>query len=81
MTFKEEMSRRSRTPVRSAWTVLQPHLAFGAHLAKLQIGAVMREWHRQIPEYAITEGFELSYTPGLRSVFSLPLQFPASAKD
>jgi cytochrome P450 len=52
------------------------HHCLGSHLAKLQIGAAMREWHRRIPDYEIPPGTELRYTPGLRSIEHLPLTFP-----
>lgn len=52
------------------------HHCLGSYLAKLQIGAALREWHRRIPEYAIEDCAELRYTPGLRSVEYLPLRHP-----
>lgn len=65
-----------------------PHLAFGggihhclgSHLAKLQIGIAMREWHRRIPDYRIPPGTDLRYTPGLRSLEQLPLTFPVGPR-
>lgn len=56
------------------------HHCLGAHLAKLQIGTAMREWHRRIPDYRIPAGTELRYTPGLRSLEQLPLTFPAAPR-
>jgi hypothetical protein len=35
----------------------------------------LREFHRRIPEYSLAEGTVLEYTPGLRSVETLPLVF------
>lgn len=51
------------------------HHCLGSHLAKLQIGTAMREWHRRIPEYRVTNNIPLQYTFGLRSVEYLPLTF------
>lgn len=57
------------------------HHCLGSHLAKLQIGIAMREWHRRIPDYDIPPGTELRYTPGLRSIEHLPLTFPAGTRE
>ena len=60
-----------------------PHLAFGggvhrclgSHLARLELRVALREFHKRIPEYSLVEGTVLEYTPGLRSVETLPLVF------
>jgi cytochrome P450 len=60
-----------------------PHLAFGggvhrclgSHLARLELRVALREFHRIIPDYALAPGTELEYTPGLRSLHTLPLVF------
>lgn len=60
-----------------------PHLAFGggihrclgSHLARVELQAAVRQFHRRIPEYRLAPGTELHYTPGLRSLRSLPLTF------
>ncbi|MET0921362.1 MAG: cytochrome P450 [Acidimicrobiia bacterium] len=59
-----------------------PHLAFGggvhrclgSHLARRELRITLREWHRRIPDYWLTPGFEaLEYPPGLRRVKDLML--------
>jgi cytochrome P450 len=60
-----------------------PHLAFGggvhrclgSHLARLELRVALREFHKRIPEYSLVEGTVLEYTPGLRSVETLPIVF------
>jgi cytochrome P450 len=60
-----------------------PHLAFGggvhrclgSHLARLELRVALREFHRRIPDYSLAPGTVLEYTPGLRSLHTLPLVF------
>jgi cytochrome P450 len=60
-----------------------PHLAFGggvhrclgSHLARLELRVALREFHKRIPDYSLVEGTVLEYTPGLRSVETLPIVF------
>lgn len=33
-----------------------PHLCLGAHLARLELVTVLREWHRRIPDYRVAPG-------------------------
>ncbi|HEY5023815.1 MAG TPA: cytochrome P450 [Acidimicrobiales bacterium] len=61
-----------------------PHLAFGggvhrclgSHLARVELRVALREFHRRIPEYWLKPGTVLEYTPGLRSLLTLPIEFP-----
>ena len=60
-----------------------PHLAFGggvhrclgSHLARMELRVALREFHRRIPDYQLAPGTVLQYTPGLRSLTTLPLIF------
>jgi cytochrome P450 len=64
-----------------------PHLAFGggvhrclgSHLARVELRVALREFHRRIPEYHLKPGTVLQYTPGLRSLTTLPLVFGPDA--
>ena len=61
-----------------------PHLAFGggvhrclgSHLARVELRVALREFHRRIPDYWLKPGTVLEYTPGLRSLTTLPIEFP-----
>ena len=63
-----------------------PHLAFGggvhrclgSHLARVELRVALREFHRRIPDYWLAPGTVLQYTPGLRSLTTLPLEFQPS---
>jgi cytochrome P450 len=53
-----------------------PHRCLGSHLARLELRVALREFHSRIPDYEVRDGAVLEFTPGLRSVHSLPLVFP-----
>ncbi|MGH9093747.1 MAG: cytochrome P450 [Acidimicrobiales bacterium] len=51
------------------------HRCLGSHLARLELRVALSEFHRQIPDYRLAPGTELTYSMGIRSIESLPLEF------
>jgi cytochrome P450 len=51
------------------------HRCLGSHLARVELRVALREFHRRIPDYWLRPGTVLQYTPGLRSLTSLPIEF------
>ncbi len=51
------------------------HRCLGSHLARQELRVALREFHRRIPDYELAPGTVLEYTPGLRSLHTLPLVF------
>jgi cytochrome P450 len=54
------------------------HRCLGSHLARLELRVALREWHARIPDYAVADGVELEYTPGIRSIDHFPMTFTAA---
>jgi len=53
------------------------HRCLGSHLARRELRIALREWHRRIPEYTLTPGYEVTYLPPLRYVPELHLTWSA----
>lgn len=53
------------------------HRCLGSHLARRELRIALREWHRRIPSYALSPGYEVTYLPPLRYVPDLQLTWPA----
>lgn len=51
------------------------HRCLGSHLARLELRIALREWHRRIPEYTLSPGYEVTYLPPLRYVPDLKLSW------
>ena len=54
------------------------HRCLGAHLARMELRIVLREWHRRIPDYTLTADHPLDYRLAgtLRYLEHLPLSWP-----
>jgi cytochrome P450 len=55
-----------------------PHRCLGAHLARRELRIAMGEWHRRIPDYTLSPGYEVRYRPPLRFVPDLHLSWPVA---
>jgi cytochrome P450 len=58
-----------------------PHRCLGSHLARFELRIALEELHRRIPDYAVPAGAELSYSPGIREIESLPLLFTPGVRE
>jgi len=54
-----------------------PHRCLGSNLARLELRVAIEEFHRRLPNYAITAGQPVLYTNyGVRAAVHLPISFP-----
>jgi cytochrome P450 len=57
-----------------------PHRCLGSHLARMELRAVVREWHRRIPDYQIKPGVAVEWNgSSLRGIDHLPLVWDVPA--
>jgi hypothetical protein len=47
----------------------------------MELRVVLREWHRRIPEYRLRADHVLMYSPALREIRHLPLEFTPGRRD
>jgi cytochrome P450 len=52
-----------------------PHRCLGSHLARMELRVALEEWHRRVPRYQIKAGETPTYSPGIREVQYLPLEW------
>lgn len=50
-----------------------PHRCLGSHFARLELRVALEEFHKRIPDYAIAEGAEITYSPAIRQTMGLPI--------
>lgn len=51
------------------------HRCLGSHLARMELRVALEEWHRRIPDYRVKPGAVPTYSPGIREVTYLPLEW------
>jgi cytochrome P450 len=56
------------------------HRCLGSHLARMELRVALEQWHRRVPDYRIKTGETPTYTPGIREVQYLPLEWDASRR-
>jgi len=52
-----------------------PHRCLGSHLARFELRIALEELHRRLSDYRVPSGAELRYSPGIREIAELPLEF------
>ncbi|MBV8305712.1 MAG: cytochrome P450 [Acidimicrobiia bacterium] len=73
--FGDASVRLGRDPNRHVAFGGGHHLCLGAHLARLEIRVALEEFHARIPDYRISEGAELRFSPGIRQAEQLLLEW------
>ena len=56
------------------------HRCLGSHLARMELRVALRAWHQRIPDYTVTEGCDLVYTGGIRSIDDFPMTLAGPAQ-
>ncbi len=51
------------------------HRCLGSHLARMELRVALREWHRRIPDYHLPAGHVIRWSPALREILHLPIEF------
>ena len=55
-----------------------PHRCLGSHLARLELRVGIEEFHKRVGDYAVPEGVDLDFSPGIREVADLRLDITPS---
>ena len=56
------------------------HRCLGSHLARLELAVALEEIFATFATFAVPEGEEVNFVPGIRTAHSLPLEWKASVK-
>lgn len=57
------------------------HRCLGSHLARMELRVTLAQWHRRIPSYRLPEGFVPTYSPAIREITHLPLEFAPGVRE
>jgi cytochrome P450 len=57
------------------------HRCLGSHLARMELRVALAEWHRRIPSYRLPEGFVPTYSPSIREILHLPVEFEPGVRE
>jgi cytochrome P450 len=65
----------SRGSNRHATFGIGTHRCLGSHLARLELRVALEVWHQRIPSYRLPDGYSIRYSPSLRGIPDLRIDF------
>jgi cytochrome P450 len=57
------------------------HRCLGSHLARFELRIALEELHRRLPDYVVPADAELNYSPGIREIEKLPVEFTPGRRE
>jgi cytochrome P450 len=57
------------------------HRCLGSHLARFELRIALEELHRRLPDYVVPADAELNYSPGIREIEKLPVEFTPGVRE